>query len=241
MQTSFDSTGAIAGPPAIERPGLGGLAREGWEACFRFFSESTGRSLAGTVDGGGRPVLGIPGFLASDHSMRGLYAALGANNFSAHGWLQGRNFGLTEETMPKLIERLDALHVQSGRRVALVGWSIGGVIARELAKCRPDMVERVVTLGSPFSGDLRTIRIWRIYEWVAGHKVDEPPYACATHEKPPVKTIALWSRLDGVIPPTLARGGKGEADRTIEIDSAHIRMTSDRSALRATLHALTER
>jgi pimeloyl-ACP methyl ester carboxylesterase len=236
MQTSLDHRTAI--PAAAERPGLADFVRESWEACLRFYSEHNGRSLAGIVDGGGRPVLGIPGFLASDHSMRGLYAALDANNFDPHGWEQGRNFGVAAETMPRLIDRLDEVHALTGRRVALAGWSIGGVIAREMAKCRPGKVERVVTLGSPFSGDLRANRIWWLYEWVAGHKVDAPPYACAPHEKPPVKTIALWSRRDGVIAPACARGGHGEADHVVEIDSSHIRMTSDRSALRATLRAL---
>ena len=57
----------------------------------------------------------------------------------------------------------------------LVGWSLGGVFAREVAKLRPELVETVVTLGSPFSGDPHSNNVWRLYEWIAGHTVDDPP------------------------------------------------------------------
>ena len=91
----------------------------------------------------------------------------------------------------------------------LVGWSLGGVFAREVAKVRPELVAKVVTMGSPFSGDPRSNNVWRLYEWIAGHPVDKPPIDTDTAEKPPVPTLALWSRKDGIVSIRSTRGLPG--------------------------------
>ena len=157
---------------------------------------------------------------------------------TAKRWGLGYNLGATADRFDKAERRLVELNARTGDKIALVGWSLGGVMARETAKCRPDLVERVVTLGSPFSGDPRANRIWRLYELIAGHKVDAPPIDCTPEEKPPVPTIALWSRKDGVIAVACARGRPGECDRAIEIDSTHLGMASAPKALIGTLEAL---
>jgi pimeloyl-ACP methyl ester carboxylesterase len=109
-----------------------------------------------------------------------------------------------------------------GRRVVLVGWSLGGVFAREVAKRHPDLIDKVVTLGSPFSGDPRANNAWRFYELIAGHKVDAPPIDVRPGEKPPVPTLALWSSRDGVVAPSCARGRDDESDRRVELDCSHM-------------------
>jgi pimeloyl-ACP methyl ester carboxylesterase len=109
-----------------------------------------------------------------------------------------------------------------GRPVILVGWSLGGIFAREVAKLRPELVAKVVTLGTPFSGDPHANNAWRLYELVARHKVDSPPIAVNPAEKPPVPTLAIWSRRDGVVAPACARGGEGESDRQVEVDCSHM-------------------
>ena len=77
----------------------------------------------------------------------------------------------------------------------LVGWSLGGMFARELAHRCPDKVRAVVTLGSPFSGDLKTnTNVREFYERIAGHDVNQPPFPSGCASKPPVPTLALWSR-----------------------------------------------
>jgi hypothetical protein len=87
-------------------------------------------------------------------------------------------------------------------------------------------------LGSPFSGDLRLNNIWRLYEWVAGHKVDDPPTPRIT-AKPPVPALALWSRRDGIIAPVAARGEAHERDHCAEIDCSHMGFGVSRRATRA--------
>ena len=168
----------------------------------------------------GPPLLVIPGFLASDRTTLGLQRALAEAGYRVTGWGLGLNRGARAgilETIAAQVER----HGR-GRRVVVVGWSLGGVFAREVAKLRPELVEKVVTLGTPFSGDPRANNAWRLYELVAGHKVDSPPIDARPSEKPPVPTLALWSRRDGVVAPACARGEAGESDRQVELDCSHM-------------------
>jgi pimeloyl-ACP methyl ester carboxylesterase len=182
------------------------------------------------VKGDGRDVLVLPGFLASDVATERLRKSLNASGFRAHAWGMGRNFGIKSDVFDRMDARLDALTVRG--QVTLIGWSLGGLIAREYAKYAPDRVEKVITLGSPFSGDMRANNAWRLYEWVAGHAVDSPPIEAEPSVKPPVKTIALWSRRDGVVAPRSACGHPGEADAHLELGCTHMEFVADPAAIR---------
>lgn len=169
----------------------------------------------------GAPLMVVPGFLATDRTTLGLQRALGAAGWRVSGWGMGLNRGVTESTLSLLAERIER-HGR-GRPVILVGWSLGGIYAREAAKQRPDLIDRVVTLGSPFSGDRReNNNVWRLYELVAGHSVHAPPIATEPAQKPPVPTLALWSRRDGIVSPAGARGRAGECDAERELDCTHM-------------------
>lgn len=184
--------------------------------------------------GDGRSVMVIPGFLASDSSTTCLRDALDRAGYDAHGWELGVNRGATPDLLDRLTERLDEI----GGKVVLIGWSLGGVYARELAKLRPDAVERVITLGSPFSGDPRANHGWRLYEWINKHRVDNPPIKVDRAGKPPVKTIALWSKQDGIVSAESARGHRHESDHRIAVDCRHLGFTTAPAALDAILRAL---
>ncbi len=162
----------------------------------------------------------IPGFLANDRTTLGLQRALAGAGFRVSGWGLGLNRGVSEDTLDRIVGRVETFG--GGQPVTLVGWSLGGIYAREVAKVRPDLVARVVTLGSPFSGDPRGNNVWRLYELVAGHPVDQPPIDAVLAEKPPVPTLAIWSRRDGIVAPACARGEAGESDRQIELDCGHM-------------------
>ena len=166
------------------------------------------------------PVLVLPGFMGSDLSTKPLRHALAEAGFAAHGWGLGMNFGVSAEMFAK-IDAL-ALEIAGAGTVALVGWSLGGVVARELAWARPGKVAQVVTLGAPFSGDLRANNAWRLYEWVTGHPVDQPPVPVRRGAKPPVPTTAIWSAKDGIVAAASARGEAHESDRVIEVDCTHL-------------------
>jgi len=167
----------------------------------------------------GPPVLVIPGFLATDRTTMDLRRALARAGWRAHPWLLGLNAGAKANTLDLLEERLNAL--SDPRKVLLVGWSLGGMFARQLAHRCPDKVRAVVTLGSPFSGDLKTnTNVREFYERVAGHDVYEPPFP-HVFAKPPVPTLAVWSRRDGIVAPRAARGRKNERDKAVEVHTYH--------------------
>ena len=167
----------------------------------------------------GPPVLVIPGFLATDRTTMDLRRALARAGWRAHPWLLGLNLGARADTLKLLEKRLDEL--KDPRKVLVVGWSLGGMFARQLAHHCPDKVRAVVTLGSPFSGDLKTnTNVRAFYERIAGHDVNEPPFP-HSKDKPPVPTLALWSRSDGIVAPGAARGLAHEVDKAVEVDSYH--------------------
>ena len=146
-----------------------------------------------------------------------------------HPWLLGLNRGAQANTLELLGERLDAL--KDRRKVLLVGWSLGGLFARELAFRHPGKVRAVVTLGSPFSGDLKTnTNVCALYERIAGHDVNQPPFERFAG-KPPVPFLALWSRRDGIVAPSAARGLAHEVDKAVEIDTRHTGFAVHRPAL----------
>src|SRR3546814_3029182 len=108
----------------------------------------------------------------------------------------GRNLGIRRDIFHRLDRRMDYIQRHDPQPGSLIGWSLGGLIAREYAKYAPDRVAKVITLGSPFSGDLRANHAWRIYELVARHRIDSPPLPVKLTEKPPVPTYAIWSGND---------------------------------------------
>ena len=195
-------------------PGWKRLTEATWLAA-RFW-RSFGRVAPwGPEDG--PPALVIPGFLAGDRTCMQLRRALADAGYRVHPWGLGINKGAKEP-------------------VLLVGWSLGGIYARELARHCPDKVRAVVTLGSPFSGDLHQNNVWRLYEFVARHKVDNPPIARLT-EKPPVPHLAIWSKKDGIVAPRAAYGLDEERDKAVEIPCSHMAFGVSR---RATRKAATE-
>lgn len=177
----------------------------------------------------GPPALVIPGFLATDRTCMELRRALAEAGWRVHPWGMGINRGVQVDTMERLADCLDAIGAKEP--ILLVGWSLGGVYARELARVCPDKVRAVVTLGSPISGDLHQNNVWHLYEWVAGHKVENTPVPRIT-DKPPVPSLAIWSRKDGIVAPRAAYGLEHERDKAVEIGCSHMEFGIGRDATR---------
>jgi pimeloyl-ACP methyl ester carboxylesterase len=144
--------------------------------------------LAGLPGGDGHPVLVLPGLLASDSSTSLLRAILRGLGYRAYGWRLGRNVGPTAQALHGMRARLDQLVDRHGRPVSLIGWSLGGIYARQLARSTPDAVRQVVTLGSPFRltspEQSRAHPLFRSFS-------DLGPL--------PVPSTAIYSRLDGIV------------------------------------------
>ena len=227
---------AIAAPPGSLAPALPLLMREALSYAYMRTSASFSSIVDLDVEGEGRSVMVLPGFMASDQATSRLRRSLTAAGFQAFGWGLGRNKGIKADIFERLDERMDSLEI--GAPLTLVGWSLGGLIAREYAKHAPHRVTKVVTLGSPFSGDLRANNAWRAYEFVARHKIDSPPIAVTLCEKPPVPTCAFWSANDGVVSPNSARGLKHESDYRIELDCTHMAFVARPESIRAIAKAI---
>lgn len=180
------------------------------------------------------PILVLPGFLASDLSTRPFRDALTARGWEVHGWGLGLNRGACRNMLARVEELVEQIAGDSGK-VILIGWSFGGLYAREVAKLRPHQIDRVITMGTPFSGDPRANNLWRTYEKVAGYPVDQTPFDVKLNEKPPVPTTALWSRGDGIVAPACARGLANESDRRIQVNCSHIGYMTKGSVLEKVL------
>lgn len=211
MSRRFEFTGDDKPPPNWRR------LHEAASLFARFWHGFGHLGPRGPIDG--PPALVIPGFIANDRTTLALRRALGEAGWRVHGWGMGWNWGARSDTVNRLESRLDA--ISRDEPILLVGWSLGGVFARELARAFPERVRAVVTLGSPFSGDPRQNNVWRLYERVAKHKVDEPPIPRIT-DKPPVPHLAIWSSQDGIVAPRAARGLEHERDKAVEIRCTHM-------------------
>lgn len=215
-----------ANPDDIAPSGWGRLREVAWHIP-RLLSGLGPLGPRGPEDG--PPVLVIPGFLGTDRTTMELRRALARAGWRAHPWLLGVNAGAKKNTLDLLCKRLKDL--EDPRGVLVVGWSLGGMFARQLGHKCPDKVRAVVTLASPFSGDLKTnTNVREIYEWVAGHDVNKPPFV-TRQEKPPVPTLALWGLRDGIVAPSAARGLAHEVDKAVEIDTNHMGFAVYRPAL----------
>ncbi|SIO65873.1 hypothetical protein SAMN05443247_10863 [Bradyrhizobium erythrophlei] len=150
--------------------------------------------------GDGHPVLTLPGFLASDLSMAPMRRYLKELGYDAYAWNMGRNLGGISGLRGALSDLLKRIHETTGRKVSIVGWSLGGVYARDLALQLPDMVRSVITLGSPFANDVRATNATRLYEALSGEGVnDNPEIREAIAGDLPVPATSIYSRTDGIV------------------------------------------
>jgi len=150
--------------------------------------------------GDGHPVLTLPGFLASDLSMAPMRRYLKELGYDAYAWNMGRNFGGVASKRAALRDLLKRIHETTGRKVSLIGWSLGGIYARDLALQMPDMVRSVITLGSPFANDIRATNATRLYEALSGEAVDDnPDIREAIAGDLPVPATSIYSRTDGIV------------------------------------------
>jgi pimeloyl-ACP methyl ester carboxylesterase len=186
------------------------------------------------------PVMLLPGFGAHPLRMRRMMTALSAAGHRSHEWGLGFNLGPTPQNFAYLLDRVAGLARAESEPVVLVGWSLGGLFAREIAKLRPDCVAGVITMGTPFSGDRRANNAWRAYQFVTGHPVDEPPVPGDFATKPPVPTIALWSPRDGIVAPRSACGWPGERDRAVALRCNHLGFAADPAVIAEVLRQLDD-
>jgi pimeloyl-ACP methyl ester carboxylesterase len=150
--------------------------------------------------GDGHPVLALPGFLASDLSMAPMRRYLRLLGYDTYAWKMGRNLGGIASRRNALKSLLTEIHTGTGRKVSIVGWSLGGIYARDLALRSPEMVRSVITLGSPFANDVRATNATRLYEALSGETVEHnSELTQAIAGDLPVPVTSIYSRTDGIV------------------------------------------
>jgi pimeloyl-ACP methyl ester carboxylesterase len=156
--------------------------------------------LARLPRGAGQPVLVLPGFGAGDSSTLVLQTYLRFLGYRVRGWRLGLNTGQVRALLPRVQQRVAQLADVAGEPVQLVGWSLGGVLARETARDRPDLVRRVITLGSPIAGGPKYTAMGRVYRQ-QGVDLDALEAAVEAREATPIRVpiTAIHSRADGVV------------------------------------------
>jgi len=172
--------------------------------------------------GDGHRVLVMPGLAANDLTTLPMRTFLKDRGYDALPWEQGLNLGPRPGVLEALRERVRALHEADGARISLVGWSLGGVYARELAKEMPQMIRCVITLGSPFAGPPTATNAWWLFERVSGHPHPDAKTLAALRTNPSVPTTSLYSRTDGVVAWQCSLNPPGPLAENIELHASHI-------------------
>jgi pimeloyl-ACP methyl ester carboxylesterase len=190
--------------------------------------------------GDGHSVLVLPGLITGDSSTFLLRSFLRKQGWRSHAWNQGLNLGPREGVFEACVERLAHLHQQSGRKVSLVGWSLGGVYARELAKRMPHAVRQVVTLGSPVNARVHASNARRLYEFVSGSRAYDHGLVARLGEPVPVPSTSIYSRSDGIVHWRASLQAEGPMAQNIRVPASHAGMGLNPLVLRILANRLAQ-
>lgn len=187
--------------PAMRPPSRIWTMSEG-RAMFELAAFYASRPMLSMLPrGDGHSVMVLPGFLATNSSTAPMRRLLGNLGYDIHGWESGRNVKVNQAMLTSLENQLARLNDESGGKVSLIGWSLGGVLAREVAKLHPDRVRLVVSLGSPLSNDRGHSSVSRLFDLLNGKEpeVIEDGRFDALHKAPPVPTTSILTKTDGIV------------------------------------------
>jgi alpha/beta hydrolase fold len=198
--------------------------------------------LAAAPRGDGHPVLVFPGLLASDFSTQPLRGFLKAQGYAVHGWKQGRNLGLRPGVEGEMLDRIDELYERHGqRKLSLIGWSLGGIYARELARRFPADVRQVITLGSPFRNPSAT-NVSFLIQWLLSGRWVSTAAEIRERLRTPlsVPTTSIYSRSDGVVSWHSCVEEEGPLRENVEVFSSHVGMGYNPTVLFVTADRLAQ-
>jgi pimeloyl-ACP methyl ester carboxylesterase len=191
--------------------------------------------LATAPRGDGHGVLVLPGLLASDTSTLPLRGFLGWLGYAVRGWDLGRNRGPTEDVLAGLPRALLTHVRRTGHPVSLVGWSLGGIYARELARRHPGHVRRVITLGSPFAlnDPRRQSRVHGLYQSLSRLHADGVRLPSSEERAQPigVPSTSVYSRLDGIVSWQACVEPETERHQNVEVRCSHLGFGVDPATL----------
>lgn len=229
--------------PAFKAPSLSLLATEPLRAMFDFLAS---RMAAGAQPiGDGHPVVVFPGLGGAPFTTSQLRRYLDQAGFQAHDWGRGMNTGPDgnlDTWLLLLVQHVRELHAASGRKVSLVGWSLGGVYAREIAKLCPQSVRQVITLGTPFASLGGANHAGGIYKLLNRDNAVRltPRLQARLRACPPVPTTSVYSKSDGVVSWQGCIEKKTATSESVEVNASHLGMVTHPEVLRIVASRLAQ-
>ncbi len=211
---------------AVKRPslilglteGVRAMVDFGWYLPYRVFNKKE-------ENGDGHPVLILPGFLGSDFSTIPLRSFIHKLGHKVYGWGAGRNYANTNY-VDLLIEKVERIYKRHQEPITIVGWSLGGIYARQIAKHNPDIIRQIIVMGSPFKGLTEPNNLNWMYELLKKSKIvteelDEE--LKADIPKPaPVPTTAIFTKEDGVVPWELCLEEQDNWHQNVQVRGSHL-------------------
>ena len=218
------------------RPSLVLLGLEPWRAAWELAVNKVTRPNP-AVRGDGSPVVIFPGMATDARAVAPLRDHCLALGYSAFDWGRGFNTGPSgdvDQWLAELARETRARIAPFGAKATLIGWSLGGLYARELAKLMPSSVRQVITIGTPFNADADYTNVGWLYELLNGQPATAP---AAMHRRlkqaPNVPTTSIYSRTDGVVAwQTCKHEAASARTQDIEVRSSHLGMGWNRDVLR---------
>lgn len=204
------------------------------------------RSLKSAPQGDGHPVMVLPGVLGNDLSMTILSQRIEAQGYKVYGWDHGMNLGPSEDATKHLERHLAKIYAENGnRKVSLVGYSLGGVYARELARQHPDMVRDVITLSSPYAmkgnngwPDDRVRAINEYFQPQQEKRGEE--LAAEIRSLPQVRSTSIYSDHDWIVDKEAAIGPKTAMAENLPVKSGHVALPYDNATAALVLDRLAQ-
>lgn len=227
---------------SFRAPSLSLLAMEPLRALFDFCAGKLAASARPVGDG--HPVVVFPGLGGAPFTTGSLRRYLDDAGFQAHDWGRGVNTGPDghfDEWLGGLEQHVRELHAATGRKVSLVGWSLGGIYAREIAKRCPESVRQVITLGTPFASMTGATHAETVYRLLNGDTTQlTPALQARLRECPPVPTTSIYSRSDGVVCWQGCVEKTTRSSESVEVCASHLGMVTHPEVLRIVADRLAQ-
>lgn len=238
----MDSTQAFASSGAFRAPSLALLATEPLRALFDYVGARVGARPLHVGDG--HPVVVYPGLGGGAFTTSHLRSFLRDSGFTVHDWEGGVNTGpegVLDDWLGNLDDRVRDLHRSHRRKVSLIGWSLGGVYAREIAKRCPEAVRQVITLGTPFASLGGGNHAGMVFKLLNKNRAHLPRQLQARlRECPPVPTTSIYSKTDGIVSWRGCIEKKTERSESVEVSASHLGMVTHPQVLRVVVDRLSQ-
>ena len=180
--------------------------------------------------GDGHPVITIPGYRSDDTAMLAMRRYLARWGYEPHPWGLGTNLGVGYQRVDyeqRVLSNLERIVDKSKQPATLIGWSQGGVIAREVAKVRPDLLRQVITLGSPIADAPEATTLFRIFKRTSAEEISSEMMSHMREVASPLATvrcICIYSNSDGIVSPDIAQDVVSQNVENIRVNSSHLGM-----------------